>query len=99
MKLSYTLPSVLLGLLLLNGCTKAPEWTLFYYPNADVVPTESLQVDDINGYYDTLDQCQRKAQGMQRLSQSSTTGVGVYQCGHQCDFDANSVLVCKTLSQ
>lgn len=97
MKLRYTLPSLLLGLWLLSGCTKAPEWTLFYYPNTDSVPENSLQVDDINGYYDTLEQCQRKALGMQRLSQSSTAGA--YQCGHLCEIDANSVLVCKALSQ
>lgn len=98
MKLSYALPSVLLGLglLLLTGCTKAFEWTLFYYPDVSAIPTKSLRVEDINGYYDTLVQCQSKAHGMQRLSRS---GLGVYQCGHLCELDDKSILVCKTIIQ
>ncbi|MGL5046036.1 MAG: hypothetical protein ACRC6S_00205 [Shewanella sp.] len=103
MKLRYTLPQVLcgLGLWLLSGCTKTPEWTLFYYPNVSAVPVAPLQADDVNGYYDTLAQCQSKALGMQRLSRSGVSGfaLGVYQCGHLCEVDDKSVLACKTMSQ
>ena len=51
MKLSYALPNVLfgLGLLLLSGCTKTPEWTLFYYPDVSAIPVTPLQAEDING--------------------------------------------------
>lgn len=88
----------------LSGCTKTPEWTLFYYPTATSLPTKPLQTDDINGYYDTLEQCQRKAQGLQRLTGSGVSGfeasgAGVYQCGLQCEFNDKSVLVCKQLVQ
>ncbi|MCU8022415.1 MULTISPECIES: hypothetical protein [unclassified Shewanella] len=103
MKLSYALPNVLfgLGLLLLSGCTKTPEWTLFYYPDVSAIPVTPLQAEDINGYYDSLAQCQSKAHGMQRLSRSGVSGFGLgsYQCGHLCEFDDKSVLVCKTMSQ
>ncbi|GIU03112.1 hypothetical protein C9I43_14890 [Shewanella morhuae] len=103
MKLSYSLANVLLvlGMLLLSGCTKTAEWTLFYYPDASAIPVMPLQAEAINGYYETLEQCQSKAHGMQRLSSSGVSGfgLGVYQCGHLCEFDDKSVLVCKTLSQ
>jgi hypothetical protein len=103
MKLNFALSSALfaLGFLLLSGCTRTPEWTLFYYPDVSAIPALPLQAEDINGYYDTLAQCQSKAHGMQRLSSSGLSGfgVGVYQCGQLCEFDAKSVLVCKTLSQ
>lgn len=88
----------------LTGCTKTPEWTLFYYPKAISLPTTPLQPDDINGYYDTLEQCQRKAHGLQRLTGSGVSGfeasgAGVYQCGQQCELNDKSVLVCKLLTQ
>ncbi|MGL4836035.1 hypothetical protein [Shewanella sp.] len=91
----------IVGSWLQSGCTKTPEWTLFYYPDADAAPTIPLQVDDIHGYYDTLEQCQRKAQGMKRLSGSSVShlGLGGYQCGQLCELDDASRLSCKTLSQ
>ncbi|MCL1071447.1 hypothetical protein [Shewanella xiamenensis] len=83
----------------LNGCTKTSEWTLFYYNDVSAPPAAPLQVDDIHGYYDTLEQCQRKALGMQRLKQDDYFGAGAYQCGHLCGLDDKSALVCKSLSQ
>ncbi len=103
MKLRYVLPNALFmfGILLLSGCTKTSEWTLFYYPDMSAIPAMPLQTEAINGYYETLEQCQSKAHGMQRLSRSGVSGfgLGVYQCGHLCELDDKSVLVCKTLSQ
>ena len=92
----------------LSGCTKTPEWTLFYYPELSVLPDAPLQPDTINGYYDTLEQCQRKAHGLQRLTRSGMSGFdsdanpsgsGVYQCGQQCELNDQSVLICKQLTQ
>lgn len=101
MKLSFATPRLFLtlGLLFLGACTKTPEWTLFYYNDVSALPAAQLQTEDIHGYYDTLEQCQRKAQGMQRLRQGDDVGAGVYQCGHLCGLDDKSVLVCKSLSQ
>lgn len=100
MKLSDVLMNALLslGLLSLSGCTKTPEWTLFYYPNSSP-PTGELLTDHINGYYETLEQCQTKAHGMLRLSHSGVSGAGAYQCGHQCQFNDKSVLICQSLDQ
>lgn len=101
MKLSYAMSRLFftLGLLLLSACTKTPEWTLFFYNDVSSLPEAPLQTEDIYGYYDTLEQCQRKAQGMQRLRQGDYFGAGAYQCGHLCGLDEKSVLVCKSLSQ
>ncbi|QYJ78599.1 hypothetical protein [Shewanella acanthi] len=92
---------LMLGILSLSGCFKTPEWTLFYYPDVSALPLTPLQTKDINGYFDTLEQCQSKAHGLQRLSSSGVSGfgLGVYQCGQQCQFDDQSVLQCKALSQ
>ncbi len=89
---------------LLSGCTKTPEWTLFYYPNVAELAKTPLQTSDINGYFETLAQCQSKAHGLQRLTRSGVSGVdasgaGVYQCGQQCQLNDKSELVCKQLSQ
>ncbi|WP_293631125.1 hypothetical protein [Shewanella sp. CG12_big_fil_rev_8_21_14_0_65_47_15] len=101
MKLSFAMPRLflMLGLLFLSACTKTPEWTLFYYNDVSALPVVPLQTEDIHGYYDTLEQCQSKALGMQRLKQGDNMGAGVYQCGHLCGLDDKSVLVCKSLSQ
>lgn len=88
----YKINSFLFGLLiLLSGCGKTPEWTLFYYANAEAASKSELSTEDIRGYYETLEQCQRKGEGMKRLSQSK---LETFQCGQRCQIDAEQQLIC-----
>ncbi len=70
-----TLWVALTSLLLLAACSKQPQWTLFYYPDTDIqqpnrdksdVEPQTVETLDryhvIAGYYQTLQQCQDKAE-------------------------------------
>ena len=83
----------------LSGCSRTPEWTLFYYQGQQQLPFDqhtdkavanNLRYEAIKGYYDTLEQCQQKAKGIEHLSETQA----VYQCGHQCQLDEHDVVEC-----
>ncbi|MBB1383426.1 hypothetical protein H5071_16135, partial [Shewanella sp. SR41-2] len=57
--------------ILLAGCIRTPEWTLFYVADRTPIPTTIVLQDHISGYYDSLEQCQAKGAGMLRLQASS----------------------------
>lgn len=88
----------LIVLLSLAGCSRTPEWTLFFYPDVpashSVTIEQSSAFDSIHGYYDSLELCRVKAKGMQRLAGDK----GSYQCGHLCQV-TDGQLACKTLTQ
>ncbi|QHD52860.1 hypothetical protein [Shewanella algae] len=44
----------------------------------------------IAGYYQTLQQCQDKGRGMQRLNE----GKGSFECGHNCRLDDRDMVIC-----
>ncbi|GIU49096.1 MULTISPECIES: hypothetical protein [Shewanella] len=101
----------LLGLVSLTGCLRTPEWTLFYYADEAKKPQNPISADFIAGYYDTLEQCQLKGDGMLRLSGKSyvemdnralenATAIPVaiekgYQCEQLCEVNDDDVIICK----
>ncbi|GAB1051545.1 MAG: hypothetical protein Sw1PiTSB_20020 [Shewanella algae] len=101
-----TLWVALTSLLLLAACSKQPQWTLFYYPDIkmsdidkpdagkpEIQPQLTEQPDRyhaIAGYYQTLQQCQDKGRGMQRLNE----GKGSFECGHNCRLDDRDMIIC-----
>lgn len=85
----------------LSGCTRTPEWTLFYYQGQQQLPyghqtreadISNLRYKALQGYYDTLDQCQQKAKGLDYLTQIQSA----YQCGHQCQLE-DGMLECDQM--
>ena len=90
---------VFIGLLALSACTQSAKWSLIYQP--DVQPGEqliqisSLKMDAINGYYDTLEQCRLKGEGLRKLAGDK----GDYVCGFQCQTDEQGMLSCADLSR
>ncbi|MCL1067511.1 hypothetical protein L2735_11950 [Shewanella olleyana] len=101
----------LLGLVSLTGCLRTPEWTLFYYADEAKKPQNPISADYIAGYYDTLEQCQLKGDGMLRLSGKSTVEIGNkalenataipvainkgYQCEQLCEVNDDNVIICQ----
>ncbi|MGI2855701.1 hypothetical protein ACRTDR_16090 [Shewanella algae] len=98
-----TLWVALTSLLLLAACSKQPQWTLFYYPDTDIpqpnrdksdVEPQTAETLDryhaIAGYYQTLQQCQGKGSGIQRLNE----GKGSFECGHNCRLDDRDMVIC-----
>lgn len=86
-------------LLTMTACTQVPQWTLFYYPDAEPGAAEALQhqgeLDQhISGYYQELEQCLAKGAGMVKLSQ---TGSGSYLCGERCQRNEAGELKCQRL--
>ncbi|ARD24066.1 MULTISPECIES: hypothetical protein [Shewanella] len=106
-----TLLVLCLGIFSLSGCIRTPEWTLFYYADQAKKPANPIQADYIAGYYDTLEQCQLKGDGMLRLSGKSlveidkqalenATAIPVaiekgYQCEQLCQVDDENVIHCQ----
>ncbi|MCF1428977.1 MAG: hypothetical protein LPD71_08835 [Shewanella sp.] len=90
---------LLIGLLVLGACTQGGKWSLIYQPDIqpgeDLIQVESLKIDAINGYYDTLEQCRLKGEGMRRLAGDK----GDYICGFQCQTDQQGMLHCQDLSR
>ncbi|WP_025821223.1 hypothetical protein [Shewanella marina] len=84
------------SIVLLSGCTKTPEWTLFYYSDHSVVPKNVDDFSYIEGYYDSLEHCQIKARGMERISEYKNNA---YKCGLRCKLDANKQVKCEQYSQ
>jgi hypothetical protein len=78
------------GLLAFTGCTQVPEWTLFYYPQQQQLPQPAHHYAAINGYYETLQQCEAKGRGMQRLAEAPA----VFQCAHRCRLDDANMVTC-----
>ncbi|WP_037443966.1 hypothetical protein [Shewanella mangrovi] len=74
---------------LTTGCTKTPTWTLFYYSGQQTPPSDD-HYEAIQGYYDTLEQCKKKAEGIEYLSETPS----VYQCGFQCKLDDHDMVKC-----
>ena len=87
-------------LLTMTACTQVPQWTLFYYPDADsdAPQTVSQSADRLDkhiaGYYQQLDQCLAKGAGMVKLSE---TGKGHYQCGYLCEVKDDGQLSCQRM--
>jgi len=81
---------------LLVGCIRTPEWTLFYVADQTPVPTQIVLQDHIAGYYDSLEQCQAKGAGMLRLQASSVPAAQAFVCGEQCQVDEQQQLHCKS---
>lgn len=88
MRIAVTMAAVSL-ILMASGCTKTPEWTLFYYAGQQSVP-ESDHYHAIKGYYASLEQCKKKAEGLEYLTETAA----VYQCGFQCQLDEHDVVKC-----
>lgn len=90
-----------LGFSVVMGCTRTPEWTLFYVAdnpaNAEkaIASANMVQTEFILGYYDTLDQCQAKGAGMLRLQGSSMPAAQAFVCAQQCQVDDNEQLHCQ----
>ncbi len=91
-------PTLCALLLTISGCSRTPEWTLFFYPDAPVGTQvqieQSTAFDSIHGYYDSLEVCRIKAKGMQKLAGNK----GSYQCGHLCQV-TDGLLACRKLTQ
>ncbi|UCX03360.1 hypothetical protein [Shewanella glacialimarina] len=84
--------TLMLSLFLLGGCIRTPEWTLFYFADATDKTDLTLKHDVINGYYDTLEQCQAKGSGLLRIQGMSMTENVDFICGQQCQtLDDNPV--------
>ena len=89
-----------IGLSVAMGCTRTPEWTLFYVAdnpqNAEmaIASANMVQTEFILGYYDTLEQCQAKGTGMLRLQGSSMPAAQAFVCAQQCQVD-NKQLSCQ----
>jgi hypothetical protein len=107
-KLAFT---ILLGIVV-SACTQVPQWTLFVSDTPiDMlgeeakIRSEVLSLSQVSGYYDTLDQCQLKAEGLLRLSAISqdvgqTESQAVhYTCASQCQRDELSVIQCQQFTQ
>ena len=81
---------------LLAGCIRTPEWTLFYVADQMPIPTQIVLQDHISGYYDSLEQCQAKGAGMLRLQASSVPAEQAFVCGELCQVDEQQQLQCKS---
>jgi hypothetical protein len=81
---------------LLAGCIRTPEWTLFYVADQTPVPTQIVLQEHIAGYYDSVIQCQAKGAGMLRLQASSVPAAQAFACGEQCQVDEQQQLHCKS---
>ncbi|WP_445945553.1 hypothetical protein [Shewanella sp.] len=88
---------------LLAACTQAPQWTLFFTPIQGAGPeaqVSKLVVADIQGYYQTLAQCQHKAEGLMKLALIQANAPrGVYQCADECLVEADNSLNCQQVIQ
>ena len=58
---------LVVGIMLLSGCIRSPEWTLFYFADQTAEVSQPAQHQYIKGYYDTLEQCQAKGAGLLRI--------------------------------
>lgn len=97
--MTRTLTTILLitaTLVLLGGCMRTPEWTLFYVADHTPVPTKIVLQEHISGYYDSLEQCQAKGAGMLRLQASSLPAEKAFACGEQCQVNEQQQLQCKS---
>lgn len=92
-----------IGLSVTMGCTRTPEWTLFYVADNPVnaqkamATTNMLDTDFISGYYDSLAQCQAKGTGMLRLQGSSMPAAQAFVCAQACQVDDKQQLQCQRL--
>ncbi|GGQ00886.1 hypothetical protein [Shewanella ulleungensis] len=90
-----------IGLSVAMGCTRTPEWTLFYvadnpeHAEKAIASANMVQTDFILGYFDTLEQCQSKGTGMLRLQGSSMPAAQAFVCAQQCQVDDNEQLNCQ----
>jgi hypothetical protein len=80
---------------LLAGCIRTPEWTLFYVADRTPIPTQIVLQDHIAGFYDSLEQCQAKGAGMLRLQASSVPAEQAFACGELCQIDEKQQLQCE----
>jgi hypothetical protein len=111
-KLAFT---ILLGIVV-SACTQVPQWTLFVSDtpidtSVDIlgeetkIRSEVLSLSQVAGYYDTLDQCQLKAEGLLRLSaisqnvEQTKSDAVHYTCASQCQLDESSVIQCQQFTQ
>jgi|TARA_R110000851_G_scaffold85074_2_gene185142 hypothetical protein len=97
--MTRTLTKILLitaTVVLLAGCFRTPQWTLFYVADQAPVPTKIVQQDHIAGYYDSLEQCQAKGTGMLRLQASSVPAEQAFVCAELCQVDEQQQLQCKS---
>ncbi|WP_028767415.1 MULTISPECIES: hypothetical protein [Shewanella] len=77
----------------MSGCTQQPEWTLLYYPQGQVKPSVADSSKFIAGYYETIEQCHAKGQGLIRLNGDAADN---YLCGYQCQA-SDKTLVCNNV--
>ena len=82
------------GLICLSGCTRTPEWSLFYIAEQQPLPSQPLQAQFIAGYYDTLSQCQAKGAGLLRLQSSTVKPADGFVCGQQCKVNEQDDIEC-----
>jgi hypothetical protein len=86
----------------LTACTQAPKWTLFFTPlestTANDTSKDTLAVADIQGYYQTEDQCLNKMNGLMKLAQMQPQSpVGVYRCANECRVEPDNSLHCQKI--
>lgn len=90
---------ILISLLALSACTQSAKWSLIYQPDLQpgeqLIQVSSLKMDAISGYYDTLEQCRLKGQGLRKLAGDK----GDYVCGFQCQTNEQGLLSCADLSR
>lgn len=95
-----------MALLGLSGCMRTPEWTLFYQTSSqgDITLVEDeaslLKHEYIQGYYDTLEQCQAKGAGMVKLSGIDDPHLNYFSCAQLCQStDKNEIQCQQSVSQ
>lgn len=79
--------ALLVAGLQLGGCTQAGQWTLAY---RDTATGSAWQYSEVAGFYQTLEQCQAKGDGLVRLGGDK----GEYLCGSDCKAE-NGLLTCQ----
>jgi hypothetical protein len=76
---------LIVTVLLLSGCEKAPEWKGWVYPNKS-----ALVVDVPIGAFSTLQECRASAREILSRMNTYENGEkveGDYECGFQCKLD------------
>lgn len=90
---------LVVGITLLSGCIRSPEWTLFYFAEQTAEVSQPAQHQYIKGYYDTLEQCQAKGAGLLRIQGISGNEKVDFVCGQQCEtHDDNSISCLQLIS-
>lgn len=84
--------AILLAILLLNACSRPPEWQGWVYPDGD-----NLLVSRQIGTFVSLAECRRAAQSY--VGDLPDPDAADYECGHRCEPSGYGGNICEQTSR